>query len=723
MNETEYDSNESTVMQLRQRIARVVGRLEKEADDRVSKREIIERRWLEDLEQYHGKYPEKVALSLEKAKKSKLFINQTRPKTNACEARLSDMLFPTDDKNWGIEPTPVPELTLEAEQKVRQAAELKLQAAQNPENTALASQANLADQEAQLIQARLLEARKRARAMEAEIDDHLRECNYAAQARDVIHDACKLGTGILKGPVLGGRSRRTWSQQQDDAGNVYHVMVAGQDKRPAFWRVDPWSFFPDPDATCVDESESFYERHLVNKKGLRKLAREVGFDLDVVKKLLDSDPRSSTPTYLSDLRSITGAYDDTSTDKYHVWEYHGQLSAEDFADIASLFGRADLVEDAGIGEDVDPMTELNVVIWFCQGELLKFGLHYLDSGDPVYSVFNLEKDEASIFGFGIPYLMRDSQKSLNAAWRTMLDNAGLSSGPQIVANPDVIEPADGEWSLTARKIWLRKSGAPNLPAFEQYEVSMHQGELAGIVEMSKRNIDEETNISMIAQGEQGAHVTQTAHGMSMLMNATNVVFRRIVKNWDDDLTTPSIRRMYDFLMQFSQKQHIKGDYSVDARGSSVLLVKEMQSANLMAFLNMFSGHPILGRFLRDDGLPAMRSLAQTMMIPADELIKSDDEIAQEEAAAAEQMPQPQPEIMKLEADMNLKQMEIQSKLQIALIDRETEMMRLAAQHNMKLEELKAKLFDSDAKRKSEERKIETEAALTVMQGPTGGGYF
>ena len=41
---------------------------------------------------------------------------------------------------------------------------------------------------------------------------------------------------------------------------------------------------------------------------------------------------------------------------------------------------------------------------------------------------------------------------------------------------------------------------------------------------------------------------RTAMGMAMLMNAVNVVFRRVVKNFDDDMTMPNISRLYDWNM-------------------------------------------------------------------------------------------------------------------------------------------------------------------------------
>jgi hypothetical protein len=719
--QTPEQSAQQYQAQLQIKLGCIIQKLEKEADDRVSKRNLVEKRWLEDLQQYHGKYSDDFKRELELAKKSWLFINQTRPKTDSCEARLSDMLFPTDDRNFGVLPTPVPELTAEAEEAAQQAAKLAQQAEQNPEDPAAQQASAMAQENLAIIEARKEQARKRSKAMEEEIADHLKECRYSIQARDVIGDACKLGTGVMKGPVIGGRNRKHWKQTESG-----YQMIEAEDTKAAYWRVDPWEFFPDMDARTIDECEGIFERHRMNATELRRLSRQPGFDgaADSFRELLKDKPRDSTPMYIADIRSITGAYHDTELDRYHVWEYHGAMSCDDLRTIAEALGLDEVLQDAGVDGDIDPLIEIPVVIWFCQGKILKFGLHYLDSGEPIYSVFNLAKDEASIFGFGIPYMMRDSQTALNAGWRTMLDNAGLSSGPQIVVNQDVIEPANDSWALEPRKLWLRKPGAnPQAPGFEQFNIASNQGELANIITMAKQTIDDETNIPVIAQGEQGAHVTQTAHGMSLLMNSVNVVFRRIVKNFDDDMTTPNIRRMYDFLMQFSPKEYIKGDYDVDARGSSVLLVREMQSANLMSFIQAFAGHPVLGAYLRDDGLPALRRLVQTMMLPSDELIKSDEDIQQEAAQAAQQPPQPDPEIMKLEAQMNLAQMELEGKMQLAEFQRETEMMRLAAQMNMKLEELEARLEEGRQLTASRERIFAGEAAMTARNGASGGGYM
>jgi hypothetical protein len=85
----------------------------------------VDKRWLEDEDQYNNKdniakaasqmmtsveqgYP--VTTQMAKPHRSTVFIGMTRQKTNAAEARVADILLPTDDRNWGITPTPNPYL-------------------------------------------------------------------------------------------------------------------------------------------------------------------------------------------------------------------------------------------------------------------------------------------------------------------------------------------------------------------------------------------------------------------------------------------------------------------------------------------------------------------------------------------------------------------------------------------------------------------------------------
>jgi hypothetical protein len=286
-----------------------------------------------------------------------------------------------------------------------------------------------------------------------------------------------------------------------------------------------------------------------------------------------------------------------------------------------------------------------VILYFCENELLKIAPAYpLDSGETLYSVWNFERGETSIFGVGVPELIADSQRAVNAAWRMMLDNAALSVGPQIVMARDLVQPQKaGDYKLRPNKIWLTASTAlsnAKVPPFQVFNIPNNQQQLNGVIELGRAFIDEESSMPTIAQGEQGS-APQTLGGTSILMNSANVVFRRVVKSWDDDLTTPTLRRAYDWNMQFNPDDAIKGDMQVDARGTSVLLVREIQSQNLLNLVTNWSVHQALAPWMKVR--PAMVKALQTMMLSPDDLLFTQEEYDdnQEKAAeAAKQNPPP-----------------------------------------------------------------------------------
>jgi len=739
-----------------ERLGAFVGKLEEEAKRRVSRRLLIEKRWLDDLRQYHGVYDPDVKKNIEKKDASKVFLNLTRPKTDAMMARLWDLLFPTDDRNWSINPTPVPTLTKDSEysmedaQKAREAAERSsADAAAATENNdpqaaaMLVQQATAQEEKATLAQEAYdklfevqQEAKERAELMQEEIDDQLRTCRYQAESRDMIGDACKIGTGVLKGPVLNSRPKQRWEETTLPDGTPQHTLETVADNMPAAQWVDPWSFFPDPDVRRVEDSEGFYERHLLNPQQMRKLSRRADMDTETIRSILrNGAPTDSPPSYLVDLQDLTGQ-NQTDVRKLHtVWEYTGPIDAEGLevlmdADVPNAANMFRELFDEKEGE-IDPLAEIEARIWFCDGKVLSFAMHPLDSNEPIYSVFNLFHDETSLFGYGIPYVMRDPQAIINGAMRMMMDNAALATGPQIVIDPESVEPYDGKWKLTAQKLWQKKKGAdPNSRPFETFTIDMNQVEIANIVEMGRRLVDEMTSMPQIAQGEQGAGVTKTAQGMALLMNSANVVFRRVVRNFDDDATVPMIRRFYHWNMQFSKRSEIKGDYDVVARGSSVLLVREMQANNIMMIAQLFGDHPavddekVLVEIFKAHSMSAvdiMRSKAERREHEKKQGQQQDPIAAAAMMTAEARVQEVELKKQELEDRKELTRYEWDARTRIAEMTHEAKLDQAAKADGAKRDDTQARVNDGVANRDAKERSLAVEIAMTRQTGQTAGG--
>lgn len=687
--------------------------------DYVAQREPIERRMVEDLRQYHGRYDAETeaAMSSPRYKRSKVFANITRSKTNAAEARLADMLFPADDKNWGIEPTPIPDLA----EALKDQTPVQIDPATGQPSATVADAA----------QAALNAAKTAAEKMAVAIEDALVESDYVAEARRAIRQAAMLGTGVLKGPIIVNRTKKRWEAIEDPAtGQTVRVLQVEEDKRPAVEFVDVWNFFPDPAADSVENCDGIFERRFITKRQVRDLAKRPGFFREQIKRVLREEPATlhASADHLQRLREISGITGVIDDSRYELWEYHGELDIE-------------TLRAAGVEIEDDSLEDLQAVVLFIGETVIFADINPLETDEHPYSVYQWERDDAGLFGFGVPYLMRHAQRVTNAAWRMLMDNSGVAVGPQIVAKMGKVSPADGDWNMTPMKLW--KATDPNLDVrdvFTTFDIASHQPELMNIIVAAEAFADRETSLPMIAQGEQGT-APDTATGMSMVMNAANTVLRRMVKAWDDLVTKPIITRLYDWHMQFSDDEEIKGDYQIEARGTTALMVKELQSQQMLQFLQ-FYGHPAFAPLLAPKAPAMLRKVAEVMRLNPAELIPSDEEIQQMQQAAAEaaaqqgQTQDPRVATAQLRAQADLQraqyqaqadQVEMQVRQQMAeqdmaynlqklQMEREIAMLKLANERELTLEQIKAQLAQAAVKDRTAKELFAAERDLKLATG-------
>ncbi|MDX8400930.1 MAG: hypothetical protein R8K20_11895 [Gallionellaceae bacterium] len=698
--EQSHEQSEQDDQELIARVAILGTRLAGQAARLVQRRQPFEQRWLADLRQYEGVYEDTEMAGMRASGGSQVYVNVTRAKVHAAEARLSDMLFPTDDRNWSIDPTPVPEI-------------LKHQNSEEEVTNQDGESGQLGD----FAKKELDAAKEASKAMQEEIDDQLSESHYNEVSRDVIHDACLLGTGVLKGPVIVGASRKAWQKNSDGYG-----LEVVEEHRATVERVDLWDFFPDMEASRLPECEYVYQRHHLLGREVYDLLRCPGFIKSQVKILLRNGAQRSADmdAQLSAKRAISGGSSETDYNRFEVWEYHGQVSRTE-------------LEACGCEMEEGAEHSLEAIVWFSGNIIIKAVLNPTESGDRPYSVYNWIEDDTSVFGKGLPHQVRSQQRVCNAAWRMVMDDANASIGTQIVFDEDVIEPANGSTKITGRKVWIKKDPAVDIrQAFASFEVPSHQSELMSIYQSARQMIDDETGMPTIAEGDQVGAGAQTMGGMAMMMNASLVILRRAVKNWDDSITVPTIHRFYDWNMQFSSKDNLKGDFQVDARGSSALLVKEMQAQSLMSLMQ-FAGHPVFGPMTKAASL--YRKAVQSHQISPDDIIMTDDEIEQQQKQMADQQGEQQqdPDVAKLQMQQQMQQQKLemdykihqeklsaaqqesQMRMQEKQIDREIAIAKLAADKDLAIEKINAELVKTretnQSKQKQQLREIATKQAF------------
>ena len=708
----------------------LVDRLEADAENRIGKRRLVEERWLNDLAQFEGRDSVAIVSQLAAEERSTATVNITRAKCNTFESKLFDLLFPSDDRNWGLNPTPVAETVMELKRLNGEVGRLTALANLEEDDEAAEGERQEADALAQKVaelETEQQEARERSELMAAEIEDNLVECDYATECRNVIHDGTTAGTGILKGPIrLSERVRSSWLKED---GGVYRLKYkADNGDRFVYQHVSYWNVFPNPTARSFDSVVSWMERYIWSERDLRDFSRKPGVDQDAVRRLLDNGPTGTLPNYMTEVDSIA---DETQThfgdNVFTVWEYRGPLESEEMENLVAMLAEQSIEQQDGedgetpqVAVEIDPLVQMDAVVWFCQGEILRVAINHMDDNAPIYSVFQIEKSMARMWGVGIPYLMRTQSDIVQDSWRNMLDNANLGAFPQTEVDLSIVQRADGgENRIEPFAVWERiKSGTAKGLIF--HEVPIYQEHYAAIIQMAMQFIDTETNISVLASGEQG-QVSRTAGGMALLMNATNTVFRRVVTNFDDGITKPVINRAYYFLMQFSEREEIKGDYTIQARGSSVLLVREVQAQNLLLLAGQLSQDPELRKHFKMRQI--LKKLVQSMMLSSDDVLKTMAEIEADEAAemqAAAEAP-PDPALLKLETDRERSMMENETKLIMAQMNLETELMKLVAQRQISMAQAQYRLAEVKELAASRERMFSAEAAIEGRQPPDAPG--
>jgi hypothetical protein len=146
--------------------------------------------------------------------------------------------------------------------------------------------------------------------------------------------------------------------------------------------------------------------------------------------------------------------------------------------------------------------------------------------------------------------------------------------------------------------------------------------------------DEVTAIPRYMYGEtnQIGGAGKTATGLSMMMGAANVTLKDQIKNFDDGITVPFIRALYFWNMDFNDKEFIKGDFNVVARGSSSLIAREVKAESLMQFMQVTNNPTDVMYTKRDNTL---REYAKVLDLDELDLIKDRNTVAVEEKARSE----------------------------------------------------------------------------------------
>lgn len=472
-------------------------------------------------------------------------------------------------------------------------------------------------------------AAETAERLEQAIYKQLTNCKYGYQSRLAMKDRVIFGTGILKGPTNRLKVRKRY-QIDPETGTAVPILTSSQE--PSVTRIDPWMFYPDDTVQSIDEADDVIESHPMGKSDLLKLLHREDFETDAVAKLLKEEPRSSEDSLFTNFSNNTELY----AKKFVVLEYHGPVTK-------------DLLGKLGIEPAYDtPADHYYGEVWVCQGHVLRIELSPVEGYYSVpYAVSVWQEDPGSIFGIGIPMLMRDNQDVVNVAWQMVLDNASISSGPQLVIDKNIIRPQNGVWDVEPHKIWLLDSfGADARQAFQYISPMNQSGPLMEVLQSARSFAEEESGVPLLAQGLQSPQTGDASATTTAIYNTNSTTILDFMsESWDDEVTQKCIDWLVAWNMQYNPDPSVKGDFEVDVKSSTDLRRGELHSKNLEKLNVLSAQDPELGLILNRRN--STKAWLATMHLPDRKIVRTDDEIAQIEQERAQNQP-PDPAMLELQ---------------------------------------------------------------------------
>lgn len=549
-----------------EQLAKLGTTLKGQLDQFIADRSLLEVQWLKNLRQYQGKYDPEILAKIPE-ERSQVYPRDTRVKVKGGVAKMMEMMFPSQDRNWTLSTSPVPSIPQEELQNILSTLQMQYQAEPIP--------SEVIEREVRLF------ADKRRGNMETEISDQLADpgIDYPQMCKRVVRSGYIYGFGVVRSPMVRTQNERIWVIE----GGVY-VAKTQKIRRPYPESVRIWDFYPDLAARSWEDQEMVFERMVMTRHDFSQLAKRDDFKSAAIKEYLkDHKNGNYTPkTYETELQQIakTSNLSDRTARRFEVYRAFG-------------FVTADTLQSVGVDVKESEMDkDILADIWFIDNVVIKAEVAaFGDRPSDQYHAFVYTEDEdAGITGIGLPEEVRDSQMSLCATSRALMDNMAAVAGPIFEVNVSLLARGRKTLGPIHSFMTIEREGdglESQYPAVRPITTQSHIPELLNIIQTQRQQLDIESNLPAYTMGAMQqqplGEAFRTSNNMSMMMGSANMVTKDTVRAFDK-FTTSVVNSFLRWNMEFNPKEEIKGDYQVVAKGNLSLVAKEVRGAALDQFV-------------------------------------------------------------------------------------------------------------------------------------------
>jgi hypothetical protein len=576
----------------------------------------IEYIMLRALRQRNGQYDADKLQQIRGQGGSEIYMMITEVKCRAAESWLRDILLDNGSPPWDLQATPIPDLSPAQTENVQSIfAERVLKMveeygkAPNAEEMREIKEMVSQDYRFSVLQ----EAQIRADRMKIKIQDQFAQGGWESSFNDFITDLVTFPAAFIKGPVV--RRQRALGWKTNAQGQT--VVEPIERLAPEYERVDPFYIYPEPGISTINEGYLF-EYHPLSRMQLSDLIGVPGYDEDAIRKVLEIG------NGLSWINEDVELQKDEEERKYYSY-----MKPTTEFDALEFWGKVSgqMLREWGLTEEEvpDEAREYDANVWMVGNYVIKAVLNYDPLGEKPYAKTSFIKCPGAFWGKAIPEIIEDLQGVCNAAARALVNNMGISSGPQVEVNVERLPPNEDITTLTPWKIWqtINDPVGSSAPAIRFTQPDSRATELVGVYEKFSRLADDHSGIPAYVYGDlnvQGAG--RTSSGLSMLMGAAGKGIRQVVMHIDTDVVKPIVLRQFVYNMRYDEDESIKGDVEVLARGAINLAVKETVNIRRIEFLNATANEIDMSIIGKEGRASILREIAKGLQMSVEDVVPS-----------------------------------------------------------------------------------------------------
>lgn len=598
---------------------------------------------LMSLRQRQRQYEADVYAAIQEQGGSEHYDGLTPTKCRAAESWIEDAILPTGDRPFDIEPTPIPDISPEVKNTIRQQAmSAAVQQAVKAQALGLvqadgAMMADVMEMVAEYVEdvyqeVAQEEADEKAKKMARKIDDQFQEGHFYTEIKAFIRDFVTFPAAFLMGPVFRRRRRSKYVQM-----NGKWMPQVAYEAIPEYERVSPFDVYPEDDAKDTQDGDLFVRKR-ISASELASFKGSPGYDAAAIDAVLQTYGEGGLRNWTTIDQARSNAegrqgnlYESNKIDMLRFWGcVRGSFLLE-------------YVDARGTGlntENIQPNEYYDI-------DAIKIGQYIIRAilnpdklGRKPISKACYEEVPGSFWGNGVPDLIRHDQYAVNAVARAIANNSALSSGPIVEFNMDRLSGESDRRIVPWMQILSTEDQmASGAPAVHFTHVPNNTDQMLQVWERFLTRADENSGVPAYAHGsEDVGGAGDTASGLSMLMSSSSKLLRMAIYNMDVGVIEPTVERQFHYNMLFLEDESIKGDLRAVPKGATVLLIREQMAARQGEFADS-TNNPVDYPLMGPEGRKALRrAQARNLNLDADDLFPDNSVQSQAQMPGQQQAP-------------------------------------------------------------------------------------